>query len=129
MQKECNAVYKSFQKFSFYLTGTDCTLYCEHIPLTHFFTTGMSSHDLDHWALELQQFHMTFEHIQGKNNMVADALYRLRTYGLYQDNKNEEVQLSLEDAVENFIEEIHHINAAPTATLYNKIGKLNLDLL
>ena len=27
--------------------------------------TGMSNHFLDHWALELQ-FHVKFEHIQGK---------------------------------------------------------------
>ena len=65
-QKECYAVYQSVQKFAFYLTGVDCTLYCDHIPLTPFFTTGMSSHILDQWALELQQFNMKFEHIQGK---------------------------------------------------------------
>ena len=49
---------------------------------------------------------MKFEHIQGKKNMVADVISRLRTSGLYQDNNNEEVQLSHEDAIENIIEEI-----------------------
>ena len=34
-------------KISFCLTGTDCTLYCNHKPLTPFFTTGMSNHVLD----------------------------------------------------------------------------------
>ena len=53
---------------------------------------------------------------------------RLRTYRLYQGNNNE-VQLSLEDAVKNVIEEIHHIDSAPIATTYNKIDKLNLNLL
>ena len=117
------------QKFSFYLTGTDCTLYYNHKPLTPFFTTGMSSHVLDQCSLELQQFNMRFECIQGKKNMVADMISRLRMYGLYQDNNNEEVQLSLEDAVENIIEEIHNINSAPTTTTYTKIDQLNLDLL
>ena len=69
--------------------------------------TGMSSHVLDHWALELQQFNVKFEHILGKKNVVADVISRLRSYGLYQDNNNEDIQLSLEDAVENIIEEIH----------------------
>ena len=32
-QKECYAVYKSYQKFAFYLTDTDCTMYCNHKPL------------------------------------------------------------------------------------------------
>ena len=36
---------------------------------------------------------MKFEHIQGKKNVVADAISRLRKFGLYQDNNNEEVQL------------------------------------
>ena len=89
----------------------------------------MSSHVLDHLVLELQQFHVKFEHIQGKKNVVADTVFRLRMYRLYQDNSNEEVQLSLEDAVENVIEEIHHIDTAPTTTTYSKIDKLNLNLL
>ena len=67
-QKECYAVYWSVQKFFFYLTGTDCTLYCDYKPLTPFFTTGRSSHILDRWALELQQFNVKFEHIQDKKN-------------------------------------------------------------
>ena len=46
-QKECYAVYKSVQKITFYLTGTDCTLFYSHKPLTLLFTTGMSSHVLD----------------------------------------------------------------------------------
>ena len=72
---------------------------------------------------------MKFEHIQGKKNVVADVISRLRMYGLYQDNNNEEVQLSLEDAVKNILEEIHNINSVPTTTTYNKIDMLNLDLL
>ena len=43
-QKECNVVYRLVQKFTFYLTGTECTLYCDHKPIMPFFTTGMSSH-------------------------------------------------------------------------------------
>ena len=87
-----------FKKFAFYLTDTDCILHCNHVTLTQFFTTDMSSHVLDGEALELQQFNMKFEHIQGKKNMVADVISRLKMFGLYQDNDNEEVQLSLEDA-------------------------------
>ena len=100
-------------KFSFYLTGTDCTLYCDHKPQTPFFTTGMLSHALDQWTLELQQFNIKFEHIQGKKNMVADAISGLRMFGLYQDNNNEEVQLSLKDVIENIIEEVHSVGATP----------------
>ena len=62
-QKECYAVYRSIQKFAFYLAGTKCTLYCDHKPLAPFFTTGMPSPELDRWALVLQQFNIKFQHI------------------------------------------------------------------
>ena len=83
----------------------------------------MSSHVLDQWALELQQFKVKFDHIQGKKNVVADAVSRLKTFGLYQNNHNEEVQLSLKDAIENIIE------ATSKTPGYTKIDRLNLDLL
>ena len=40
---ECYAVYRSIQKFLFYLAGTKCTLYCNHKPLGLFFTAGVFS--------------------------------------------------------------------------------------
>ena len=89
----------------------ECTLYSNHKPLALFVTTGMLSHCLDQWALELQQFYIKFEHIQGKKNIVADAISRLRAFGLYQNHDNEEIQLSPEDAVENNIEEIHIVES------------------
>ena len=82
-QKECNAVYRSVQKFAFYLKGIDCTLYCDHKTLTTFFTTGMSSHVLDQWTLELQQFSVKFDHMKGKKSVVADVISTLKMFGLY----------------------------------------------
>ena len=53
----------------------------------------------------------------------------LRTQGLYQNNNNEEVQLSFEHAVKTIIEEIHSIESTPKIPGYKKIDQLNLDLL
>ena len=89
-QKECYAVYRSIQKFSFYLTGTKYTLYCDHKSLAPFFTTGMSSPVLDCWALELQHFDIWFKHISGKKNVVDDVISRIRMMDLYQDNGNDD---------------------------------------
>ena len=61
--------------------------------------------------------------------MVADAISRLRTIGLYQDNNTKEAQPLLEDTVENILEELHNIHSIPTVTNYNKIDKLNLNVL
>ena len=80
-QKKCYAVYMSIQKFAFYLAGTKCTLNCDHKPLAPFFMTGMSSPVLDRWTLELQQFDIRFQCIQGKRNIVADAISRLLQCG------------------------------------------------
>ena len=128
IQKELYVVYRSIQKFAFYLAGTKCILYCDHKPLAPFITTGMSSPVLDRWALELQQFNIKFQHIQGKKNMVANVLSRLRTLGLYQDDGSEDVPLTIEDVVKNIIEEIQSMDTMTKTPAYN-IGKLNQDVL
>ena len=69
-------------------------LYHDHKPVVPFFHTGMSSPILDRWALDLQQFHIEFQHIQGKTNIVADAISQLRMLGLYQDNDNKDIPIS-----------------------------------
>ena len=127
-QKECYTVYWSIQKFSFYLAGTKCTLYCDHKPLTPFSTTGMSRPVLDCWALELQQFDIQFKHILGKRNIVAVTISWLRTLGLFQDNGNDDIMPTEDDAVESIVEEVHYTKMVPNSLSYN-MGKLNLDIL
>ena len=115
-------------KIAFYLGGTMCTLYSDHKPLAAFFTTDMSSPVLDRWALELQQFDIKFKHIQGKRNIVANAVSHLKTLGLYQDNDNDDVPITTKDVIKNIIEEVHSTDVVPRTLTY-KIGKLNLDVL
>ena len=128
IQKECYAVYQLIQKFSFYLMGTKCTLYCNHKPLALFFTTGMSSPVLDRWALGLQQFDIQFEHILGKKNVVADAISQLRTLGLYQYNGFDNIATTDDGVVKNVVEEVHAIKLGPNSQVYN-MGKLDLEVL
>ena len=105
--------------FSFYLAGTKCTLCCDHKLLAPFSTSGMSSPVLDHWALELQLFYIKFQHISGKKNVVADAISRLRTVGLYQDNSNDDLATTDDDIVENIIEEVNAIKWVPRSAGHN----------
>ena len=88
----------------------------------------MSSPVLDHWALELQQFDIQFEHISGKKNVVADAISQLETLGLYQDNGNDNKATTDDDVVKNIVEEVHAIELVPNSASYN-MGTLNLDVL
>ena len=87
-QKECYAVYRSFNKFSFDHTGAECTLYCDHKPLAPFLTTGMKSKTMDRWAHELQQYNIKFQHVAGKDNVIADAISHLKTANLYKGPKD-----------------------------------------
>ena len=127
-QKECYTVYQSITEFTFYLVGTKCTLYCGHKVLAPFFTKGMSSPILYRLVLEVQQFNIKFECIQSKKNVVANAISRLRTLSLYQDNDNKDVLITTEDVIENIIEEVHFTDIVPRTPTYNT-GKLNLDVL
>ena len=79
-----------------------------------FFTMGMSSLVLDHWALRLQQFDIQFEHISGKKNVVADVISRLRTLSLYQDNGNTDLAKMDDYIIDNIMEEVHAIESIPT---------------
>ena len=87
--------------------------YCDHKPLTPFFSTGMSSPVLNHWALELQQFDIQFKHILSKKNVVAGAISWLRTLDLYQDNGNDNIAITDNDLVEKIVEEVHAIELVP----------------
>ena len=89
---------------------------------------GMSNLVLDSWVLELWQFDIWFEHTSGKNNVVADAISRLRTLGLYQDNGNTDLTKTDDDIVDNIMEEVHTIEWIPNLATY-KMEKLNLDVL
>ena len=89
---------------------------------------GMPSPVLDRWAMELQQFDIKFQHIQGRKNLVADTVSRLSMLGLYQYNGNEDVPPKVKDFIENIIEEVHSTDVAPKRPAYN-MGKLKLDVL
>ena len=116
------------KKFAFYLAGMEFMLYCDHKSLAPFFTTGMFSPMLDRWPLELQQFNTKFQHIQGKGNVVADAISQLRTLGLYQDIDNEDIPLTTEDVIKNIIEEVHITEVIQKTPMYN-VEKLKLDIM
>ena len=101
---------RSINKFSFYRTGAKCSLYCDHKPLAPFLMMEMKSKTMDRWALELQQYNIKFQHVAGKDNVVADAISNWKTANLYEELKVQEVSKtpeSTDDIMENLILEIH----------------------
>ena len=85
---------------------------------------------INRWALELQQFNIKFNHIEGNKNVLADVISRLETLNLYE--KNQEVNsvpsvATVADALENIIEEVQ--NTSVKASNVEQTTKVNLNEL
>ena len=77
--RELLALYLAIRHFRYYLEGRAFTAYTDHRPLTFAFTKGS-----DAWSARQQrhlsaisEFTTCVQHIDGKNNSVADVLSRL----------------------------------------------------
>ena len=112
-EKEAYAIYKSVKKFAFYITGAKTMVFSDHKPLKNFFEGGMNIIKLDRWSLELQEFDISLEFIQGKLNTVADVISRLRNEGLYHEHPNREQEVNREVNLDDRIEEILDITSKP----------------
>ena len=93
MMKEAYAIYMTVKKSTFYLTGADITLRSDHLPLNKFLQKNTLNLHVNNWAVEIESFKKKFEHIAGKDNVIADTLshlididpdivFRTRTKGL-----------------------------------------------
>ena len=112
-EREAYAVLKSIQRFNYYIRGTTCILRCDHKPLEPFLNRGMKIAKLDRWAMLLEEYDITFVHIRGKDNILADAISRLCTINVYND------------AVENK----HHHSLVKQDTAHSSRKAKNIELL
>ena len=72
-------------KFDLYLREAQCILHCDHKPLEPFLSYGMKINNLNHWSIELLDYNHIFLYIKGSNNILADAIFRLKTLDIYKD--------------------------------------------
>ena len=106
-KKEANAIYKSAKRFAFYITGAKTTVFSDHKPLKNFFKGGMNIAKLDRWSLELQEFDISLEFIQGKLNKIIDAISRLKNEGLHiehTDEKPSKEKVNQEDRIDEVLD-------------------------
>ena len=118
-EKEAYAIYKSVKKFAFYITGAKTTVFSDHKPLKNFFEGGMNITKLDRWSLELQEFDISLEFIQGKLNTVADVISRLKNEGLYKEHSVEDHKIKATTDLNDRIEDVLDIALKPL-----NVGKL-----
>ena len=124
-EKEAYAVLKSVEHFNYYLQGKKCTLCCNHKPLEPFLTRGMKIAKLDRWAMLLQEYDITFVHIRGKDNILADTISRLCTVDIYEtviETQHSDVTKTTTTTtqLDETVEKIQQVNSSPLLQLLNR---------
>ena len=87
--------------------------FSDHKPLKNFFEGGMNITKLDRWSLELQEFDISIEFIQGKLNTVADVISRLKNEGLYKEHSVEDHKIKVTTDLNDRIEDVLDIALKP----------------
>ena len=77
LTKEAYAIYMAVRKLSFYIMDAEVTIRCDHLPLKKFLQKQTLNAKVNNWAVELEQFNLKLEWIQGIKNTLADSLLRL----------------------------------------------------
>ena len=98
-------------------------VFSDHKPLKNFFEGGMNITKLDRWSLELQEFDISLEFIQGKLNTVADIISRLKNGGLYQEHSKEDQKINTATNLDGRIEEVLDIASKPLN--FEKVFSMN----
>ena len=68
---------------------------------------------LDSWSLELQEFDISLEFIQGKLNTVTDVISHLKNGGLYEEHSNEDQKINTAINLDETIKEVLDIASKP----------------
>ncbi|KAK6027020.1 hypothetical protein OSTOST_06993 [Ostertagia ostertagi] len=74
--QEALALVYSLKKFHYFIFGIHTIVRTDHAALTSLFKRVHVSPRVLRWALEIQRYDLTIEHVKGAANCVADALSR-----------------------------------------------------
>ena len=77
LMKEAYAIYMCMKCLTFYISGTKVTLRSDHLPLKKFLLKNTLNEHINRWAMEIEDYQIDFNHIEGENNVLADTLSRL----------------------------------------------------
>ena len=81
-EREALAIIFAVQTLHPYVWGRRFTVYTDHQALRWVFNLDDPTGRLSRWALRLQDFDFVVKYKKGADNVVADAVSRLPTYGL-----------------------------------------------
>ena len=76
---------------SFYLTDSEVIIHSDHKPLQKFTDAITANSIVNDWSFQIHAIckSITFVHIRGTSNVLADSLSRLKYYDLYDEPKPE----------------------------------------
>ena len=78
IQKECFAIVYCLTKLRQYLLGAQTTVYTDHKPLKSLFTAEMKNTRIQRWAILFDEYQVKIKYREGRHNVRADMLSRLR---------------------------------------------------
>jgi transposase InsO family protein len=78
IKKEAFAVVYALTKLRPYLYGSDFTVFTDHKPLKSLFTKEIRNPTLQRWAVLLQDYSAKIKYHEGKRNIRADTLSRIK---------------------------------------------------
>ena len=78
IEREAYAVIYAIQKLRPYLYGSRFTIYTDHKPLKSLFTKEMANTKIQRWSVLLAEYGAEIKYREGKNNVRADMLSRIR---------------------------------------------------
>lgn len=97
IEKELLAIVWAIENFRHYLYGREFLVITDHKPLIYLFGTKNINSRLYRWKLTLMEYQFKIIHRKGTQNVVADALSRIRTNDIEGNEKRVE---SLESILE-----------------------------
>lgn len=78
VEKELLAIILSVENFNYYLTGREFLIVTDHRPLTYLFNSKNISARLHRWKYTLMGYQFKVVYVKGSQNVVADALSRIK---------------------------------------------------
>ena len=72
------AVVKATEHFRVYLLGRQYTLRTDHSPIRGLAKSKLEIMRVERWAMRLSEYDFSVEVVKGRDNVVADALLRIR---------------------------------------------------